>query len=203
LTRAYAIAPAHAVYPVARGLAPVVLLLGVVAVGGRPGALAGIAVLAISCGVLFTARGRANHRSVLAALPVALCIGAYTYVDASALRHADPATYLWLVMLPTCGGLLVERIARGRLAALRDQVRATTVAFGLGVYGGYGLNLAALAMVTLPQAPAIAALRETSILFVVALSWLVARRDPTRRPTIATTAGALLVLSGVTVLALR
>jgi drug/metabolite transporter (DMT)-like permease len=203
LTRAYAIAPAHAVYPVARGLAPVVLLAGVVTGGARPGVVAGLGVLAISGGVLLTARSRADRRSVLAAVPVALCIAGYTYVDAVGLRHADPAPYLWLVMLPTCVALLAQRVARGGLPALRAQIRPATLAFGVGVYGAYGLILTALAIVSVAQVPAVAALRETSILFVVGLAWLAARRDPARAPTVVTAAGAVLMLGGITALALR
>jgi drug/metabolite transporter (DMT)-like permease len=203
LTRAYAMAPAATVYPVARGLAPVLLLAGVIASGARPGVVAGLAVLVISGGVLLAARGQADRRSVPAAGPVALCIAGYTYVDTLGLRHADPAPYLWLVMLPTCAALLAARVASGGLVALRAQVRPTTLVFGLGVYGAYGLTLAALGMVTVAQAPAIAALRETSIVFVVGLAWLSARRDPTRTPTLATAAGAALMLGGVTMLALR
>jgi len=203
LTRAYAIAPAHAVYPVARGLAPVFLLAGIVAGGARPGAVSALAVTVISGGVLLTARGQADRRSALAAVPVAACIAGYTYIDALGLRHADPATYLWLVMLPTCVALLAARTVRGGVSNLRAAVRPATLAFGLGVYAAYGLVLAALAMVAVAQAPAVAALRETSILLVVGLSWLVARRDPARRPGLATAAGAVLVLGGVMALALR
>ena len=47
-----------------------------------------------------------------------------------------------------------------------------------------------------------AALRETSILFVLALSWLTARRAATKAPGAATAAGAVLVFGGVAVLAL-
>jgi hypothetical protein len=201
LTRAYAVAPAHAVYPVARGLAPVLLLAGVVAGGARPGLAAGLGVLAISAGVLATARGQADRRSTVAALPVAFCIAGYTYVDSLGLRHADAAPYLWLVMVPTCAVLLVERVARGGLAPLWARVRPDTVVFGLGVYAAYGLTLVALGLVTLRQAPAVAALRETSILFVIGLAWLAARRGPNPRPTVATAVGAVLVLGGVMALA--
>jgi hypothetical protein len=222
LTVAYARAPAHAVYPVARGLGPALLLPVVAVAGGGVPALAGIGVLAVSAGVLLTAWGesaekdrdprnedlqrfgsrRIDRRSVAAAVPVAVCIAAYTYLDGHGVHHADPATYLWLTMLPVVPALLVTRLIVGGAGPLREQLRPSTVVFGLGTYAAYGLTLLALSLVTPAQIPAVAALRETSILFVLALSWLAARRTAAKSPGAVTAAGAVLVFGGVAVLAL-
>src|SRR5258706_4885025 len=180
LNLAYANAPAHAAYPVARGLAPTLLLPLVAVGGGRLAPIAGVGVLAISGGVLLTAWGEANRRAVLYAVPVAACIAGYTYVDALGLRHADPAPYLWLTMLPAATTLVIVRLVAGRgVASLRAQVRPATFVLAVGMYAPYGLTLVALGLVSVAQAPAVAALRETSILFVLALSWLAARRSAT------------------------
>ena len=88
------------------------------------------------------------------------------------------------------------------MAPLREQLRPSTVVFGLGTFAAYGLTLLALSLVPVAQIPAVAALRETSILFVLALSWLTARRAATKAPGAATAAGAVLVFGGVAVLAL-
>jgi uncharacterized membrane protein len=202
LTVAYARAPAHAVYPVARGLGPALLLPVVAIAGGGIPAFAGIGVLAISGGVLLTAWGEADRKAVLAAVPVAGCIAAYTFLDGHGVRHADPATYLWLTMLPIVPVLLITRLIVSGPRALREQLRPSTVVFGLGTYAAYGLTLLALSLVPAVQIPAVAALRETSILFVLALSWLTARRTATKSPGAATAAGAVLVFGGVAVLAL-
>ena len=219
---AYARAPAHAVYPVARGLGPALLLPVVAIAGGGIPALAGIGVLAISGGVLLTAWGVekdrdprnedrerigrrstvADRKAVMAAVPVAACIAAYTFVDGHGVRHADPATYLWLTMLPIVPVLLITRLIVSGPRALREQLRPSTVVFGLGTYAAYGLTLLALSLVPAVQIPAVAALRETSILFVLALSWLTARRAATKAPGVVTAAGAVLVFGGVAVLAL-
>jgi hypothetical protein len=61
---------------------------------------------------------------------------------------------------------------------LRADVRAATLAVGLGIFGAYGPTLEALAMVDVARVPAVAALRETSILFVAALSWRVGPAPP-------------------------
>ena len=202
LTVAYARAPAHAVYPVARGLGPALLLPVVAVAGGGIPAFAGIGVLAISGGVLLTAWGEADRKAVMAAVPVAVCIAAYTFIDGHGVRHADPATYLWLTMLPIVPVLLITRLIVSGPRALREQLRPSTVVFGLGTYAAYGLTLLALSLVPVAQIPAVAALRETSILFVLALSWLTARRTATHSPGVATAAGAVLVFGGVAVLAL-
>jgi hypothetical protein len=83
-----------------------------VAGGGVP-TLAGVGVLAISAGVLLTAWGEADRKAVLAAIPVAVCIAAYTFLDGHGVRHADPATYLWLTMAPVALALLVTRLVIG------------------------------------------------------------------------------------------
>src|SRR2546430_7687648 len=111
LNLAYARAPAHATYPVARGLAPVLLLPVAVLAGGRVPARAGLAVAAISAGILLGAWGSADRRALGYALPVAGCIAGYTFVDPPGLHHADPATYLWLTMIPVGGVLLAVPIA--------------------------------------------------------------------------------------------
>jgi hypothetical protein len=216
LNFAYARVPAHAAYPVARGLAPTLLLPVAMAGGADIPAVAGLGVLAISAGVLLTAQGEADRRSVLAAVPVAVCIAGYTYVDALGLQHADPAPYLWLTMVPVALVLLARRVHVARrvggdgVGALAAQLRPAVFGLGVGIYLAYGLTLLALSMVSVAMVPAVAALRETSILFVLGLSWLAGRRStvddigkPARvRPTVATAAGAVLVLGGVAVLAL-
>src|SRR5207244_3238230 len=89
------------VYPVARGLAPVLALVLTVLVtlsGPSAGEVGG--VLAVAAGVLLV-RGRL--RGGLAALGVGAVIAAtiagYTVVDRYGIRHANAAPYLLLVML--------------------------------------------------------------------------------------------------------
>jgi drug/metabolite transporter (DMT)-like permease len=213
LNLAYARVPAHAAYPVARGLAPVLLLAVAVLAGARVSAWAGFGVAIISAGVLLTASGAANRRAFVSALPVAVSLAGYTFITSRGLHHADPTTYLWLSMVPVVTGGVGIRLAIGRgTAALRAQLRPATLVMGLGMFGAHGLTLAALAMVTAAQVPAVAAIRETGILFVVALSWLAARRSqaepsdvvPARSagPSVATALAAALVFTGVAVLAI-
>lgn len=196
LNRAYARAPAAAVYPVARGVAPVLLLVATVAGPGRVPLPAALAVLAISAGILLTARS--DRGAVRYALPVAVCIAGYTYLDAHALAHADPATYLWVVMAPVAVTLLARSLLTGRRRGTRGPaVTPTALAIGIGIFGAYGLTLAALSLVPAAQVPAVASVRESSILLVVALSWIT---GPVR-PTVPAGLAATLVFAGVAVLA--
>jgi uncharacterized membrane protein len=204
LTLAYSRAPAHAVYPVARGLAPV-LLLPVAALAAATGLswATWLGVLAIALGVVCTAVGEVNRRAVLTALPVAATIAGYTYVDSVGLHHAEPATYLWLIMAPVFPVLLAVRLFRHRsVRPLRAELRPTTAVLALGMYGAYGLALVALSLVSAAQVPAVAALRESSILFVLALSWLRHRSTVDGQVRLPTIAGAILVFTGVAALAL-
>jgi uncharacterized membrane protein len=107
-------------------------------------------------------------------------------------------------MCPVAVVLLISRIVVHRgVGFIRPQLRGGTVVLGLGVFAAYGLTLVALSLVSVSQVPAIAALRESSILFVLALAWLPSKSTMDKRgPTIATAAGATLVFTGVAVLAL-
>jgi drug/metabolite transporter (DMT)-like permease len=204
LTLAYAKAPAHAVYPVARGLAPV-LLLPVAAVAASTGLswATWLGVLTIALGVVCTAIGEVNRRAVLTALPVAATIAGYTYVDSVGLHHAEPATYLWLIMAPVFVALLGARLLRHRSARpLVAQLRPATAGLGIGLFAAYGLTLVALSLVPATLVPAVAALRESSILFLLAFTWLSTVDAREKRPTRATVAGAVLVFTGVATLAL-
>lgn len=186
---AYARAPAHTAYPVARGAAPVLLLVIALLAGDGVTWWAAAGVALIGAGVLGTAAGTPAFRTVAVALPVAVSLAGYTYVTAHGLRHADAATYFWLSMIPVVSIAMLTR----KPAAVRDQMRPATVAMGLGMVGAHGLTLLALAMVPPAQVPAIGALRETGILFMIALTWRQASRSAV--------AGAALIFAGVVVLA--
>ena len=101
------------VYPVARGLAPVLALLLVVAAGGaRPSTLGVVGVLAVAVGVLLV-RGarRAISAGSCSGSSIAAAIAGYTVVDRYGIRHAAAGPYLLLVML---GPALVYSLAVGR-----------------------------------------------------------------------------------------
>jgi len=187
------------VYPIARGLAPVlVLLVGVVALGVGATATQAAGVCLVGLGV-FGVRGLGGKRDVAGgalALAIAATIAAYTLVDKSGIQYASPIVYLELGMAPVALGalLLVAALPSGR-ARLRAAARPTPAGAGIVSFVAYVLVLAAL-----ERAPAasVAAVRETSVLIVAALAAPVLGEGvgPVRL------AGAALVVGGIALLVL-
>jgi drug/metabolite transporter (DMT)-like permease len=198
LSAAYRRGDLSAVYPVARGAAPALILLAaIVGVGGAVGPLQVVGVLVAGLGIVAVQRGGGPvARGALAlALATSATIAAYTLVDRAGLEHADPLPYLWLVLTPSA--LLTIALTtreRGR-AAVRDALGPATIVAGLATFGAYALVLAALQRA--PAAP-VAAVRETSIVLAVAAGALILREPvaPLRW------AGAVAVTAGVALVAL-
>jgi drug/metabolite transporter (DMT)-like permease len=180
------------VYPVARGLAPVLALLLVVAAGGaRPSALGVVGVLAVAGGVLLVRGARGSLAGLAFGAVIASAIAGYTVVDRYGIRYAAAGPYLLLVMI---GPALVYSVVVGR-RRLRSAVGLSTVAVGAASASAYLLVLLAL---RLASAPAVAAVRETSVVIATAAAAVLLheRVGSTRL------AGAALVAGGVALLAL-
>ncbi|MGH3038742.1 MAG: EamA family transporter, partial [Gaiellaceae bacterium] len=148
LGAAYRRAELSVVYPLARGVAPVlVLVAGVVALGAETTALQVLGVCLVGLGVLLVrGMGRpAGSAGVLLGLAIACSIAAYTLVDDEGIQYANAITYLELILVvPAVGYALGIGWLKGR-AALRAEVTPATVIAGLGMWVAYGLVLAALA----------------------------------------------------------
>jgi drug/metabolite transporter (DMT)-like permease len=198
LAAAYRRAPLSVVYPLARGAAPVlVLVIGVAALGkGSSWGQAG-GVCLVGAGVLLVrGRGRvADARSLGFGLAIACCIAAYTLIDKHGVRHAGPIPYLELSMLgpslPYAAG--IARI-KGR-AAVGVAITPATVIAGLATFGAYALVLAALQRAS---AASVAAVRETSVVLTAVLAGAVLRE----RVGLGRSIGAALVAGGVALLSL-
>jgi len=185
---AYSRAEMSVVYPVARGSAPVLVLV----VAGAS-LMAGAGVMLVAAGVVAVRGWRrpASWMDVGIALAIGVTIAAYTLLDKEGLEHAATLPYLWVEV--GAGGLLYALMLGPRRVATGVGGRATLV--GLGAFGSYGLTLAAL---ELAPAAAVAAVRETSVLFAVALApvWLGERVSWERA------LGAVAVVGGVALVAL-
>jgi drug/metabolite transporter (DMT)-like permease len=197
LAAAYRRAPLSVVYPMARGAAPVlVLLIGVIVLGksSSSGQVAG--VLLVGAGILLV-RGLSgrNAGGMAFGLAIATCIAAYTLVDKHGITHAGPIPYLELTMVMPA---LVYAGATVRLkgtAPLRAEFGPSTVAAGLATFVAYALVLAALERAS---AASVAAVRETSVVIAALLAGKVLdeRVGPVRL------AGAVLVAAGVALVSL-
>ena len=186
LATAYARIDLSLVYPVARGAAPVLVLLGALALGRKPSAAEAVGVLVVAAGVVLV-RGRGG--SVLPGLGIAALIAGYTIVDNAGIEHASPVAYLELVLLPVAAVALVV-VPRHRL---RAALGPGPIAAGIASFAAYAFVLAALERA--PAAP-VAAVRETSVVVAVALAALLLRE----RVTAGRLSGAVVVAGGVALL---
>jgi drug/metabolite transporter (DMT)-like permease len=197
LAAAYRRAELSLVFPLARGLAPVlVLLIGLVALHDRAsaGELAGVLLVAVGATAVRGIKIKGGLADTGIALLIAVCIAGYTLVDKHGVSLASPAAYLEAVM-----ALLVlpylALVARTRgLQPLRRELRPRTAIIGIGIIGGYALVLYGL---RLAAAAPVAAVRESSVVIGTALAAIVLRE----RVGPARFCGACLVAAGVTVLA--
>jgi drug/metabolite transporter (DMT)-like permease len=194
LALAYGRAQLSLVYPLTRGLAPVlVLVLSVAALGlgTSAGEVAGVVVVAAGIVLVRDAHGRIDRITLAMVLAIGGAIAGYTLVDRYGVRHANPLTYLELVLVvPTVAYALTLGTQRTRSA-----LTWRTAGAGLAMFGAYALVLAAL---RLASAASVAAVRESSIVIAVGLAALVLR-EPVGRWRIA---GAVLVTAGVALIAL-
>ena len=196
LGAAYRRAEVSVVYPLARGVAPVlVLVAGAVALGQETTAAQALGVCLVGVGMLLV-RGLARpagSSGVLFGLAIACSIAAYTLVDDEGIRYANAATYLELTLIaPAIGYALGIAWVKGR-GALRTEAAPATVAAGIGMWVAYGLVLAALARA---EAAPVAAVRETSIV-IATLGAALFLHEPVPRSRVA---GAILVAAGVALL---
>src|SRR2546423_1145582 len=198
LAGAYRRAHLSVVYPLARGTAPVlVLVIGVVVLGTGTSWRQGAGVVLVAGGVLLVrgARLRAGAPDLLFSLPIAGCIAAYTLIDKHGIRYATPLVYLELSMLVPAIAYAAAVIAVQGQPSVRAEVNASSFVAGLATFGAYALVLAALQRAS---AASVAAVRETSVVIATALAAAVLKEPvgPARL------AGAVLVAGGVALISL-
>src|SRR4051794_7225073 len=198
LATAYSLAALSFVYPIARGTAPVlVLVVGVVFLGTAVSALSALGVLLVAAGVVLVRglRGRPPGRHLAMGVGIGACIAGFPLGDKHGVEHAAPLAYLEGVFV-AMGTVYVGAVWRRRGgAALRGALTPSTAVAGLGFFGSYGLVL--LALQRAPAAP-VAAVRETSVLIATAAAAR-ALREPVGAERLA---GAALVVGGIAAIAL-
>jgi drug/metabolite transporter (DMT)-like permease len=195
LAAAYRRAELSVVYPLARGLAPVLVLVVVVAFTAAATSAHQVVGVLLVAGGVFLVRGLRRGRGIAWGLAIACCIAAYTVVDKHGVAHASPLPYLELITLFTGTAYAAGFVVVRGPAALRAAVGWRSLVAGLATFAAYGLVLAAL---QLASAASVAAVRETSVLVAAALAAIVLKE----RVTPWRFAGAALVAGGVALLAL-
>lgn len=202
LARSYRTGDLSQVYPIARGTAPLLTLIITWLAAGEhvgPLGLAGIAVLVAGIWMVGLV-GRRNVKldglTLFFALGTSVFIGAYTVVDGLGGRISEaPSGYAALVFLLDASFMVMTALALrgpGVFAAVAPYWKSGVAG---ALLAGFGYWIVIWAMAHAPIA-AVAALRETSILFVLAMS-LVVLKEKVTWPRIA---GALLIVAGAAAL---
>ncbi|WP_371231373.1 EamA family transporter [Pseudomonas sp. QE6] len=203
LIQAYKVGDLGLVYPLMRGLSPLVVLALTLYFGGEQ--LTGkqiLGILLIPLGMLFLLKGGGGSKLPWIAYPtvllMGLCIGSYTWIDGNALKlWPRPLDYLvWLSLLSGLPFPVMAMVGRTRAFAkfwINDWKLGISV--GLCVLLSYGLVLWAMQLGSIAEA---AALRETSVLLVV-LFGMRFLKEPFGLPRLA---ACSLVLAGMLVMKL-
>lgn len=189
-----------AVYPIARGSAPMLaVVVGLLILGERLSAaqLAGVGMLLV--GILAVAVSQAGGRATLPALLTGVAIASYTSLDRLGVRLTEPWFYAWLLFTLMAIELPLALAAATRFigppaATPVPGWRASWIV-GAGMWAGYFLVLWALSLAPLAV---VAPVRETSIVGVAA--WGVWRLRE-RRNAAMKLSGAVAALVGVALLA--
>lgn len=202
LGRAYLSGDLSLVYPLFRGLAPVMVAAGAAWFAGEylpPRALTGVAL--VSAGLMALAlfgghRIRASLPALGWGLLTSLLIAAYTVVDGMGVRVVDNSLsyILWLFVfeaLPIGAWLLLTR--RREWFAWLGANRAQVIGGGLASSAAYGLVIYAMSLGAMAL---VSSLRETSVIFAALIGTLLLKEPFGRQRIIA----ACLVALGVIVI---
>lgn len=196
LAAAYRRSELSLVYPLARGVAPVlVLVVGVAALGAgtSPAQAAGVCLVGLGVLLVRGFRRGADARGVVFGLAIAVCIAAYTLIDNGGVEHARALPYLILVMTPAALAYAGAILWLRGVAAFRAELNLSTLAAGVASLSSYALALAAL---QLAAAAPVAAVRETSVVIAAVLAWAVLK-EPVGAARLG---GAVLVAGGIALL---
>jgi uncharacterized membrane protein len=199
LTSAYRRAEMSLVYPIARGSAPVlVLLVSVLVLGVGTSVEQTVGVALVGGGVLLVRglRRGARWSHVAWALAVAAVIASYTLIDKRGVVFADPITYVTLILILPALAALAFVTGRGGLVRVRAAISPASVAGGVASVAAYGLVLFALAAA---PAASVAAVREVSVVFAAIFGaiFLRERVGPARLSgSVAVAIGIALVVAG-------
>jgi drug/metabolite transporter (DMT)-like permease len=197
LATAYRKAELSFVYPVARGVAPVLVLVVSVLVFGRGTSVAQAAgVLLVGVGVLLVRglRKPPDPHALAFALGIACVIASYTLLDKRGITHASPVTYLELSMIPAALGYAGATVAVKGHSRVRAELGPSAILAGCASFVAYALVLAALERAS---AASVAAVRETSVVIATVFAAVALHEHVTRWRL----AGSTLVLLGIAILA--
>ncbi len=201
LIRAYRTGEFGQIYPIARGLSPLVVCLLAALFAGEllhPTAVAGIACVSLGIVSLALKRNlRFSGESVPYALLTGLLIATYSVVDGLGVRTAGNAlSYIvWVYLVWNVPQLVLIARLRGGLRAMLASRSDAAKGMLAGALALTAYTLIVFAFRYLPIAM-VSALRELSSIFAVLIGWLCLHERLTARRIAAcalVTAGAVLI----------
>jgi len=211
LGRGYALADLSLVYPIARGVGPMLVpILAVLILRETIAALAIVGIAAIVTGIFTVSWSGQFHRLLREPLTVlrnpgtryaaltGLTIAIYAIVDKTGVSHVQPFLYMYLMTLGSALGLspyILSRSGRGAIGReWRLNLRPILVA-GLLTFLGYGLVLTAF---SLSRVSYVAPAREVGIVIGVLMGVFILK-EPFGKARII---GSSIIVAGLLLIAL-
>lgn len=202
LVQAYRHGDLGEAFPLARGMVPLfATTIALLTLGHVPSPGQALGIAAVSAGlltVLLERQRRPNWRLLAGAAGAGLAVAGYSVLDAYGIRLLGDwmGFTAWLVVIDSLTFLALSRLQRGR-ALWRDFTESRGRILASGVLG---LASFCVFLWALSRGPvgAVSALRETSMLFAIALGVAFYRE----RLSAARLAGAALMVAGVVAIAL-
>ncbi|MEI7932352.1 MAG: DMT family transporter [Alphaproteobacteria bacterium] len=200
LVRAYRDGALTHVYPIARGIAPLLVTVGAaIFAAERLDALALAGITLVSSGILLLAldKERPDAKSTAAALTAGAFIASYMVIDGVGVRvsHHAIGYAAWQAVAQGVGLPLLFTALRRRPPPIpRGRPGLPVIIAALIGAFGYGVVIWAMSLAPMGQ---VSALRETSILFAAAIGAVFLREAVTPRRVVA----AAIIVTGAVVLA--
>jgi drug/metabolite transporter (DMT)-like permease len=193
LAYAYRATDVSFVYPLTRGLAPVLTLGFAVVVlrhDATPAEAGGVLLIGLGVVLVRGLRGRSDARAIVLVATIAAAIAGYTLVDRAGIQRASALAYFVLVLVGPC---LVAPVLAGWTAVRRELGVATFVAAAANL----GSFLLALLALRRGAAAPVLAVRSSSVVFVALLAGHVLAENVSWSRV----GGSVLVFGGVVLLA--
>lgn len=193
LATAYRRSDVSFVYPLTRGLAPLLVLgFAVLWLGHRASSAETAGVLLVGAGVVLVRglRARGDGATLVLTATIAATIAGYTLVDRAGIHRAGALTYFVLTIIGPC--LVYPPLVGAR--AIRREFGWAVVAAGIANLGSFTLGLLALRH---GSAAAVLAVRSSSVVITTALAGRLLAEQVSRTRL----AGSVLVFAGIALLA--
>jgi len=202
LNSAYKVGDFSLVYPIARGLAPVLIALGSqIWIGETLPLLAWVGILTVSGGIMILAGGvfdgSLSPIAIVTAVGVAISVTAYSLVDGVGIRiSGNPLGYIgWLFVAEIFVAIYIFCTRFERLRAV--SMRTVIMGFAGGAISGLAYAMVLYAKTFAPLG-IISALRETSVIFAALIGVIWFREGPGGKRLVA----AIVVVVGIGIIAM-